>query len=140
MDEGGSFIESDKINFKSIDMAMYIITTIWWHLLVTVAVPIYKHIDISRLGPIIIVIKNKWDWSGLATSELSSGGWGEILTAGAIFAVNVGEDKWKKRVEDWNILFPASAGLWVGESGPCPGRRLRGGAEKAVTDRPHVNT
>jgi hypothetical protein len=27
-----------------------------------------------------------------------------------------------------------------GKRGPCPGRLLRGGAEKAVTDRPHVNT
>jgi hypothetical protein len=27
-----------------------------------------------------------------------------------------------------------------GERGPCPGRWLRGGAKKAVTDRPHVNT
>jgi hypothetical protein len=27
-----------------------------------------------------------------------------------------------------------------GERGTCPGRRLQGGAEKAVTDRPHVNT
>jgi hypothetical protein len=27
-----------------------------------------------------------------------------------------------------------------GERGPCPERWLRGGAEKAVTDRPHVNT
>jgi hypothetical protein len=78
MDEGGSFMEIGKINIKSIDMAMYIITIIWWqiNLFVTVSVPNYKYIDISRLGPFIIVIKNKWDWSGLATSELSSGGRG----------------------------------------------------------------
>jgi hypothetical protein len=27
-----------------------------------------------------------------------------------------------------------------GKRGPCPGRWLRGGAEKAITDQPHVNT
>jgi hypothetical protein len=34
---------------------------------------------------------------------------------------------------------PGPAFGW-GERSPCPGRRLRGGAKKAVTDWPHVNT
>jgi hypothetical protein len=36
-------------------------------------------------------------------------------------------------------VYPGPAFGW-GERGTCPGRWLRGGAEKAVTDRPHVNT
>jgi hypothetical protein len=36
-------------------------------------------------------------------------------------------------------MNPGPAFGW-GERGIWPGRWLRGGAEKAVTDRPHVNT
>jgi hypothetical protein len=39
---------------------------------------------------------------------------------------------------DW-MMHTGPAFRWC-ERGPCPGRWLRGGAKKAVTDRPHVNT
>jgi hypothetical protein len=38
-----------------------------------------------------------------------------------------------------SLLYSGPAFGW-GEWGPCPGRRLRGDAKKAVTDRSHVNT
>jgi hypothetical protein len=48
------------------------------------------------------------------------------------------EKRKKRRPRRWWVK-PGPAFGW-GERGPCPGRWLRGGAEKAVTDRPHVNT
>jgi hypothetical protein len=38
------------------------------------------------------------------------------------------------------VWYAAGPAFGWGERGTCPGRWLRGGAEKAVTDRPHVNT
>jgi hypothetical protein len=38
------------------------------------------------------------------------------------------------------LSFHSGPAFGWGERGPCPRRWLRGGAKKAVTDRPHVNT